>query len=107
MTNPALGLEVIVPLRRAYRLSLMVLAALLTSCAYLRERSDFAPNQTGVAACQFTAGAHPQVVGHERTPYGESVRTRTGQTPMMTDCLERLDAIADAAEDKADADESE
>ncbi len=107
MANLRLGLEVNVLLRCAYRLSLMLLAALLTSCGYLRERSDFTPNQTGVAACQFTAGAHPQVVGHERTPYGESVRTRTGQTPMMTDCLERLDVIADAAEDKADADESE
>ena len=93
--------------RSAYIFALMVLAALLTSCSYLLERSDFTPNQTGVAACQFTAGAHPQVVVHERTPYGESVRTRTGQTPMMTDCLERLDVIADAAEDKADADESE
>ncbi len=107
MTNPRSGLNLDVLLRWAHISTLIVLAALLTSCAYLRERSDFTPNQTGVAACQFTAGAHPQVVGHERTPYGESVRTRTGQTPMMTDCLERLDAIADAAEDKADADESE
>ena len=107
MTKPGLGLEVNVLLRCAYCLSLTVLAALLTSCAYLRERSDFTPNQTGVAACQFTAGAHPQVVVHERTPYGESVRTRTGQTQMMKDCFERLDAIADAAAVKANANESE
>ena len=107
MTNPWFGLKVTVLLRCAYRLSLMVLAELVTSCTYLRERSDFTPNHTGVAACQFTAGAHPQVVVHERTPYGESVRTRTGQTQMMKDCFERLDAIADAAADKANANESE
>ena len=107
MTNPRLELKVNILLRCAHRLTLMVLAVLLTSCSYLRERSDFTPNQTGVAACQFTAGAHPQVVVHERTPYGESVRTRTGQTQMMKDCFERLDAIADAAADKASANESE
>ena len=107
MTNPRLGLKVNVLPRCAYLLTLLVLAALPTSCAYLRERSDFTLNQTGVAACQFTAGAHPQVVVHERTPYGESVRTRTGQTQMMKDCFERLDAIADAAADKASANESE
>jgi hypothetical protein len=107
MTNPRLELKVNILLRCAHRLTLMVLAALLTSCSYLRERSDFTPNQTGVAACQFTAGAHPQVVAHERTPYGESVRTRTGQTQMMKDCYEHLDAIADAAADKASANESE
>ena len=107
MTNPRLELKVNILLRCAHRLTLMVLAALLTSCLYSRERSDFTPNQTGVAACQFTAGAHPQVVAHERTPYGESVRTRTGQTQMMKDCYERLDAIADSAADKASAIESE
>ena len=107
MTNPWFGLKVTVLPRCTYLLTLMVLAALLTSCAYLRERSDFTPNQTGVAACQFTAGAHPQVVVHESTPYGESVRTRTGQTQMMKDCFERLDATADAAADKANANESE
>ena len=107
MANPKLGLKVNVLLRCTHRLTLIVLATLITSCAYLRERSDFTPNQTGVAACQFTAGAHPQVVVHERTPYGESVRTRTGQTQMMKDCFERLDAIADAAADKASANESE
>ena len=107
MSNPGLRLEINVLLRCADRLSLMVLAAMLTSCTYLRERADFTPNQTGVAACQFSAGAHPQVVVHERTPYGESVRTRTGQTQMMKDCFERLDAIADAAAVKANANESE
>ena len=107
MTNPGLGLEVSVLARCADRLSLMVLAAMLASCTYLRERAVFTPNQTGVAACQFSDGAHPQVVVHERTPYGESVRTRTGQTQMMKDCFERLDAIADAAADKASTNESE
>ena len=48
-----------------------------------------------------------KVVAHDRNPYGESVRTRTGQTQLMTECLERLDAIADAAEDKANSDEAE
>ena len=94
-------------LKGGQAVGLMVLTTLLTSCSYMRERADFNPNQTGVAACQFTAGAHPQVVAHERTPYGESVRTRTGQTQMMKDCYERLDAIADAAADKASANESE
>lgn len=107
MTSRSLGGEASAVHRSAHSFALMVLAALLTSCSYLLERSDFTPNQTGVAACRFTAGAHPQVVAHERTPYGESVRTRTGQTQMMKDCFERLDAIADAAADKGRADGSE
>jgi hypothetical protein len=85
----------------------MLSSVLLTSCSAKREDRAFNPNQTGIAACQFTAGAHPQVIIHERNPYGESVRTRTGQTQMMSECFKRLDAIADAAEDKAASDETE
>ena len=57
--------------RSAHSFALMVkIAALAWAAVFLFrgriERSDFTPNQTGVAACQFTAGAHPQVVAHER-----------------------------------------
>ena len=83
------------------------LVPVLAGCSLILDRAEFNPNQTGIASCQFISGAHPQVVAHDRNPYGESVRTRTGQTQLMTECLERLDAIADAAEDKADADETE
>lgn len=85
----------------------MLATVSLAGCFLKREDAAFNPNQTGIAACQFTAGAHPQVIIHERNPYGESVRTRTGQTQMMSECFKRLDAIADAAEDKAASDETE
>ena len=83
------------------------LIPVLAGCSLILDHAEFNPNQTGIASCQFTSGAHPQVVAHDRNPYGESVRTRTGQTQLMTECLERLDAIADAAEDKANSEETE